>query len=333
MARAVISIVGLGLVGASLGLAIRKAKPEIEVLGHDLNANAAKQALKLGAIEKSEWNLINACEKANLLVLATPAMAIKEIFQLTAPYLPEGQVITDTAGSKAQVMQWADELLPAHVAFVGGDPMVGANGNDFTPHADLFQGTTYCLSSGTATPNNAIQLVVGLVELVGATPYFVDPSEHDSFVAMTDHLSFMVSTAMLRMAVAQGEPSRIPADIHHLIGATFRRATGFSSDDPQTFRDLCLTNRDAIARRLDEMSASLADLGAVVREGDSQKLDALFNGIYVTRQVASRPYHDPDQEAQSAAIRMPGAFGIGDLLGIHPRKAPDKGKEANGRRK
>src|SRR5437763_350299 len=100
MARARITIVGLGLVGASMGLAIRKAKPEIEVVGHDSNNEATKQALKLGAIEKSDWNLISACESADLLILAVPALAVKNIMQVAGAYLQKVHVVTDTAGSK-----------------------------------------------------------------------------------------------------------------------------------------------------------------------------------------------------------------------------------------
>ncbi|MEP7198239.1 MAG: prephenate dehydrogenase/arogenate dehydrogenase family protein, partial [Chloroflexota bacterium] len=199
MARPRIVIIGLGLVGASMGLAIRKAKPEIEVVGHDASNDATKQALKLGAIEKSEWNLLNACESADVLILAVPALAVKEIMQLAGAYLQKAQVVTDTAGSKSDVMQFAKKLLPDHVAFVGGDPMVGSADAQATPRADLFQGVTYCLCPTPTAPPEAIQIVVGLVELLGATPYFVDPLEHDGLIGVADHLSFVLSAALLRM--------------------------------------------------------------------------------------------------------------------------------------
>lgn len=312
MARARVTIVGLGLVGASMGLAIRKARPEVEVVGHDSSADATRRAQKLGAIEKSEWNLINACERADVLVLATPAQAVREIMKVAGPYMQNVRVVTDTAGSKHQVLAWANELLPG-VPFVGGDPMVGSLDGAATPRADLFQDVTYCLCPTTSTAHEAVNLVVGFVELLGARPFFVDPAEHDGLVGVADHLSFVLSTALLRMVSAE-VPSRIPADLHRVIGPTFRRAAAYSSEDPQTYRDLCLTNRDAILRSIGALRLSLDELSALVQEGDEKKLQALFADSYTTREAASRTYRDPDQEAQSEAIRGPNAFGIGDLL-------------------
>jgi prephenate dehydrogenase len=334
MARARISIIGLGLVGASLGLAIRQAKPELEVVGHDASNDATKQALKLGAIEKSEWNLINACATADLLILATPALAIKEIFELTKDDLKDGVVVTDTAGSKGEVMRWAQQILPSHVSFVGGDPLVGVVDGNAAPRADLFKGQTYCISPAPTTPNEAVQLVVGLVDMIGATAYFMDPVEHDGYVGAADHLPFVLSAALLRMMAASdkntGKPDvRLVADMHRLIGPTFRRSASFSSEDPKTYRDLCLTNRDSIVRWIGEMRDGLDELSAMVQEGDSKKLGALFEDVYVLRQAASRPYLDPDQESQSTAIRTPGAFGIGELLGLRRRVPPEKDKGAD----
>ena len=329
MARARISIIGLGLVGASMGLAIRKAKPEIEVVGHDSNGEATKQALKLGAIEKSEWNLISACESADVLVIATPALAIKEVFQKAGPYMQKVQVVTDTAGSKADVLRWAQELLP-QIAFVGGDPMVGPLDDKATPRADLFQGVTYCLTPSPTTPREAVQLVVGLVELLGAQVYFMDPHEHDGYIGVADHLSFMLSAALLRMVAEKGAPVRVPADVHRLIGPTFRRTAGFSSEDPKTFRDLCLTNRDSIVRWIGVLRNSLDELSALVQEGDTKKLESLFNDAYVTRQIVNKPYVDPDREAQSDAVRAGGSLSFGDLfLG---RRLTDKTKPGDGKK-
>ena len=313
MTRARVTIVGLGLVGASIGLAVRKSRPEVEVVGHDASNDATRRAQKLGAIEKSEWNLINACERADVLVLATPAQAVREIMKVAGPYMQNVRVVTDTAGSKQQVLAWADELLPG-VPFVGGDPMVGSLDGASAPRADLFQGVTYCLCPSTSTSHEAVNLVVGFTELLGAQPFFVDPAEHDGLVSVADHLSFVLSTALLRMVAAGNAPSKITADLHRMLGPTFRRTSAYSSEDPKTYRDLCLTNRDAIVRSIGELRVSLDELSALVQEGDEKKLETLFNDSYTTREAASRTYRDPDQEAQSDAMRGPNAFGLTDLL-------------------
>jgi prephenate dehydrogenase len=331
MARARISIIGLGLVGASIGLALRREKPQLEVVGHDISSDAAKQALKLGAIEKAEWNLLNACETADMLIFATPALAIKETFEILRKkdaQLKEGLIITDTASTKADVLRWAERLLPKHVYFVGGDPMVGRDGATAGPSADLFKGATYCLIPSPATPSDAIQRVQGLVELLGATAYFIDPLEHDGYAGFADHLPFLVSTALLRMAAAkQKEPTtRAEPAMHRMVGATFRRAVEFASDDPNTYRDVCLTNRESLVRWLGVMREQLDELSALVQEGDEKKLGDLFDQAYLLRRMINKPYIDADLEAQSNTIRNATGFGIGDLFGFRQRKPPEPKK-------
>ncbi len=326
MARARISIIGLGLVGTSMGLALRAARPEIEVVGHDSSSDAAKQALKLGAIEKSEWNLINACETADVLIIATPVTAVKDIMKTAGPYLQKTQVVTDTAGSKAEVMAWARELLPAHVPFVGGDPIVGPLDVKATPSAKLFQGATYCLTPAPGAPDEAVRLVVGLVELLGATAYFVDPHEHDGYAGATDHLPAMLSVALLRMVAEKGAPIKVKGDMHRMIGPTFRRAANFSSEDPRTYSDLCITNKDGISRWIGMLQDGLAELDAMVQEGDAKKLKDLFGDAYVTRAVVSQPFVDSDQAAQSDVMRQSGTFSFQEMfLG---RRLSDRAKQS-----
>jgi prephenate dehydrogenase len=331
MTRARISIIGLGLVGTSLGLALRRDKPQLEVVGHDINTDAAKQALKLGAIEKSEWNLLNACETADLLIFATPALAIKETFEILQKkntQLKEGLIITDTASTKADVLRWAETMLPKQSYFVGGDPMVGREGVKAGPSADLFKGVTYCLCPTPSTPSEAVQRVQGLVELLGATAYFIDPHEHDGYAGFVDHLPFLLSTALLQMAAAKqkDQTTRAEPSMHRMVGATFRRVVEFSSEDPQTYRDACLTNRDTVVRWLGTLREQLDALSAVVQEGDAKKLGDLFDQAYSVQRAVSRPFVDTDLEAQSNTIRNTTGFGIGDLFGFRPRKPPEPKK-------
>lgn len=326
MAKPRITIVGTGLVGASIGLALRAARPELEIVGHDSNSDAVKQALKLGAIEKSEWNLISACESADVLVLATPVAAVKEILTVVGPYLQKTQVVTDTSGAKAEVMAWAKDLLPAHVPFVGGDPIVGPLDDKSTPSAKLFQGATYCLTPSPNAPDEAVRLVVGLVELLGATAYFVDPHEHDGYAGAADQLPAMLSLALLRMVATKGAPIKVKADMHRMIGPTFRRATSFSSTDLRTYRDLCLTNKEAISRWIGVLQEELAAIDALVQEGDPKKIEEMIGDGYVTRSVVSKPYVDNDQASQSDAVRQSGSFSFQEMfLG---RRLSDKTKQA-----
>lgn len=326
MARPRVTIIGTGFVGASIGLALRAARPELEVVGHDSSSDAVKQAQKSGAIEKAEWNLISACESADVLIIATPAAAVKEVFTVAGPYLQKAQVVTDTSGAKAQVMAWAKELLPEHVPFVGGDPVIGPQTWGAAPSAGLFKGATWCLTPGAHTPDEAVRLMVGLVELVGATAYFADAHEHDGFAGAADQLPAVVAIALLRMVAEKGAPLKVKPDMHRMMSATFQRAATFSSTDPRTYRDLCLMNKESISRWIGELQDQLSEIDAMIQAGDGKTIEDLVGDAYVTRSVVSRPYVDADQASQADNMRQTGSFSFQEMfLG---RRLNDKTKQA-----
>ena len=135
-----ITIVGTGCIGTSIGLALHQTKQPLFIVGHDKESGHASMAQRMKAIDKSEWNLISACEDADLVILAIPMVAIEETLKALAPHLKGGCVVTDTAGLKGQVIEWAEALLPATVNFVGGDPVVTSTGSGpAAASADLFR--------------------------------------------------------------------------------------------------------------------------------------------------------------------------------------------------
>jgi len=325
MAKPRVTIVGLGLIGGSLGLALKESSVELELVGHDARNEVARRAHKRGAIDKIDWNLVSACDRADLVLIATPALAVKEVLQHIGPELKEGCVVSDTAGSKAQVVQWADELLPPGVSFVGGDPMVGAEGSGIdAARADLFKDKVYCLTPAAKAEPGAVKLVAGLVGLLGARPFFLDAAEHDGLVAAIDHLPFAMSAALLNL-VAHTPSQR---ELRRMVGPTFHRATHLASTDPLTYRDLCLTNRDALLRWIDASRQSLAELRALIAEGNEKQLAAFFDDAFATREEWLKPVVDESDATASQALRDTSSFGLGSLFGIRPRREPTgKGQE------
>ncbi|MCK5123698.1 MAG: prephenate dehydrogenase, partial [Dehalococcoidia bacterium] len=119
-----VTIIGLGLIGGSIGLALRHGnKLGWEIVGYSRSQETAANALSSGAIERSEADLENAVKHASLVIIATPVLTVKEVFSQIAPHLSSGCTVTDTASTKAQVMEWAEEILPPKVDFIGGHPM------------------------------------------------------------------------------------------------------------------------------------------------------------------------------------------------------------------
>jgi prephenate dehydrogenase len=251
----------------------------------------ARKARKRGAVSKTEWNLISACEEADLSIIATPAMAIKETLTAIASYLKPGCLITDTASIKGPVMAWAKEILPETVNFVGGDPIISQGLSQETDatgslptgiegaRADLFQGGLYCLTPSPEAAPQAVQLATDLVHLLGARPFFLDPAEHDGLVAGVDHLPFVLSAALLGTTITS------PAwrEMRKLAGDAFQSATCFSSGDAATYRDACLTNGENIVRWIDACLARLKELREVVAAQEAEELEKIFEGAMSVR--------------------------------------------------
>lgn len=280
MEKAQVAIVGLGLVGTSLGLALQDVKTNFEIVGHDRELDVAKEAAKLGAVDRVEWNLINAVENADLIFLAIPVAGIRDTFQAIADDLKAGTLITDTASTKQQVMAWAEELLPDHASFVGGNPIIKRIGHgQADASADLFRGTAYCLVPATKADEESVRVLVQLISSLGAEPYFVGAAEHDGLMAGMAHLPFILSAAMVR-AMAQ---SRSERDLKRLAGQEFQGITQFPSTDPAVFSDVCLTNGDNIIRWIDRMIDELRDWRDILDNQDAEQLEELFIDILETR--------------------------------------------------
>ncbi|MFQ5855650.1 MAG: prephenate dehydrogenase [Anaerolineae bacterium] len=280
MEQAQVTIIGLGLIGTSLGLALQEVKTNFQIVGHDREFNVAKKAAKLGAVDRAEWNLISAVEDADLIFLAIPVTGIRDTLQAIANDLKQGALITDTASAKQQVMAWAEELLPDHVNFVGGDPIVKRIGRGQAgASADLFRGSPYCVAPARSADEESVRVLVQLISGLGAEPYFVDAAEHDGLVAGIAHLPIILSAAMVR-AVTQSAGEH---DLKRMAGQEFRSITEFPSGDPAIFSDVCLTNGDNIIRWIDRMIAELHDWRDIINSQDAEQLEELFIEVLETR--------------------------------------------------
>ncbi len=330
MSKPRITIVGLGFIGGSIGLALHQTEGDFEVVGHDRERGTANQAKKIGAVDKTDWNLISACEDADLIVVAIPVGDIKDTLEAIGPYLKPGCLITDTASIKSPVAEWAEEILPNEVNFVGGDPIVGdagTSGGIEAARADLFSGALYCLTPAAGAASDAVRLASDFVHLLGAQPYFLDPLEHDGLMAGIDHLPFVLSTALLGVTTE----SAAWREMRKLAGGAFENTTRFVSADPTTCRDACLVNRENIVRWIDACSDKLDELRETVLTGDAEELDRVFEEAMVARQRWLRARETGDWEGQSPEMpSMTGhisqLFGLG-MLGKRRRPEPTEGKK------
>ena len=315
-----ITIVGLGFIGGSIGLALHQAEVDFKIVGHDRVHGVARKAKKIGAVDKADWNLVSACEGADLIVIATSVGAIKDTLTAVGPYLKPGCLITDTASIKAQVIEWAEEILPKEVNFVGGDPIVGDVGTTAAgrpsegidaARADLFSGAIYCLTPSAGAAPDAVRVVSDFVRLLGAKPYFLDPLEHDGLVASVDHLPFVLSAALLGITTESASWQ----EMRKLAGGAFESATRFVSTDPTTYRDACLVNGPNIVHWIDTCSQKLGELRETILAGDAEELEQVFEETMIARQKWLRLREGGDWEEESSEIPTMTSF-MGQLLGL-----------------
>jgi prephenate dehydrogenase len=288
------AIIGLGLIGGSLGLALKAAKlTNVEIVGYDTDTIAAVDARRRGAVDKTEPTLQRATADAGLVILATPIIAVRQVMEEMASGLRENCVVTDTASTKALVMDWAGQLLPPSVSFVGGHPMAGKETAGIAnADAKLFAGKPYCIIPSPNATEGAARLVVGLVHLIGAQPLFIDAEEHDRYVAAVSHLPLVMSTALFTLARSSPAWPELAA----LASSGFRDVTRLASGDPELSHDICLTNREGILHWLDRMSEELCRYrGLLAEEGREEDLFKLFTqaqldrDTYMTAGPPSRP--------------------------------------------
>jgi prephenate dehydrogenase len=299
-----ITIVGIGQIGGSIGLALRQAEVASMVVGHDKDPNVNSQAKKKGAVDRTEWNLISACENSDLIILATPPSEMRQTMEAIGPDLRPGCVVMDTASIKVPVLAWAEEFLPENVHFVGGDPILGLQPPSQrgleAARADLFQGALFCLTPSASADPAAVKLVSDLTGILGAKPLFFDPAEHDGLMAAVDHLPIFLSLSLLDTLVHQ------PAwrELRKVAGAPFEAVTQLAATDPAVLIELLTSNRDNVVRSIDAFSASLAALRRSLAEGEteelSQRLDEAVEGWL-------RWHHDREtgQWEGAAAVEMP----------------------------
>jgi prephenate dehydrogenase len=260
-----IAIVGLGLIGGSIGLALKQAKwRRAEIIGYSRRRETASLAIKSGAVDRTELDCRKAVNGADIIIVATPVLAIRDIFKQIASELPDGALVTDTASTKVKIMQWAKELLPPQINFVGGHPMAGKEISSIkAAAADLFKGCTYCLTPLSGAKPTAIRTVKDIVKVVGAHPLIIAAEEHDRLVAGISHLPLLMSVALV---LATTKNKSWPKMLR-LASSGYRDLTRLASGNPEVSANICISNQTAIASWIDMFIEELQRLQKLITEG------------------------------------------------------------------
>jgi prephenate dehydrogenase len=308
-----IAIIGTGLIGGSIGLALKAAKlPELEIVGFDLERATATEARKRGAIDRSAGDLVDAVREAKMVIIATPPLAVGNVMQEISEHLVEGAVVTDTASTKVEIRRYAQEFLPDHVSFVGGHPMAGKESQGIK-HADaaLFKGATYCVIPSPQATEGAVKSVLGLVTVLDADALFIDAEEHDQYAAAISHMPLVASTALF--SLARNSPAW--GDIAPLAAGGFRDLTRLASGDPRMSHDICATNADAVVHWIDRFIEELRRYRELILS-DRKGLFKTYSEVQLQRDafvLGERPKRTADFEMPSTKDALSGML-LGGLV-------------------
>lgn len=271
-----ITVVGLGQIGSSIGLALKARDLGLRIVGHDKDPQAAKEAQRIGAVDDVKYNLPASIRDAKIVILALPFAAIRETFATIAPDLQDGTLVLDTAPSKATVAAWAKELLPQGRYYIGLTPAINPeylHGTEFgvkAARADLFDKGLVVVNAPTGTPGNVFNLVMELVGLFGAMPLLMDTAEADGIFAAIHMLPQLAASALLDTTA--DKPGWHEA--RKLAGRPYASVTSGVAyhDDVLSLRDSVLANRENVVRLLNNYITSLIHLRDEIDDQDSDAL-------------------------------------------------------------
>lgn len=281
-----VTIIGTGLIGGSLGLALKKRRLAGRIIGCD-RAPVLERAQDCGAIEGGTTNPADAVRGADLVVLATPVISILDLVGRLGPALLAKTLVTDVGSTKAEIVERAAKSFGRNASrrFLAGHPMAGKEhaGVEFAD-ADLFEGAAWLFTPLPGQNVHAGQCgeFIHCAEKMGARIAVLDPSDHDRFCAWISHLPQMMSTALAAMLVDEFGPDAPVLDIG---GRALREMTRISGSPYSMWRDIAITNQKNLAAALQELEQRLAH----IRENlDSRELAAEFERAHQLRKNLPR---------------------------------------------
>lgn len=263
-----LTIVGVGLIGGSIGLAAKRRGIAQRVLGAGRQQASLDRALAVGAIDEAFLDLAAAVHQADFVVFCTPVDRIVEQVAVLAPGCSAGTILTDAGSTKAAIVAGMEGRLPKGIFFVGSHPIAGSEkrGPDHA-NADLFYGRLTVVTPTPRTDPHAVERVTAFWKALGSQVRQMGPEEHDRALALTSHLPHLVASALA---------SVLPAELSPLAGTGFRDTTRVAAGDPELWTGIFLQNHKMMIEGIGEVQERLTEFKQALLAADRDKLDALL---------------------------------------------------------
>ncbi|RLL51955.1 prephenate dehydrogenase/arogenate dehydrogenase family protein [Mariprofundus sp. EBB-1] len=281
-------VIGTGLIGGSLSLALRKAALVERVTGVGRSRANLELAKELGIVDDWTHDIAEAVRGADMVVVAVPMSAYASVFKTMAPHLSATTIITDVGSTKQSAMIEARSYLSDSSRFVAGHPIAGTEQSGAgAAFAELFDGRLCILTPDADTRADAVQRVQEMWKVVGSRVMCMAPAEHDDFLAAVSHLPHLAAFALVNAVRKQGNEEHDPFEF---AAGGFRDFTRIASSSPQMWRDIALCNRDAVIRQVDALQDELNSLKDALRSDDGEQLLEHFSSAKQARDAWLNTY-------------------------------------------
>jgi prephenate dehydrogenase len=276
-----IVIFGVGLIGGSVALALKKAASTAQIIGVGRSTESLQTALDLGVIDVAGTNIAQAVTDADLILIATPVAQTHAILSTIKPHLAANTVITDAGSTKSDVLANASDVLGERAnQFVGGHPIAGAEKSGVSAaNADLFRNKNVILTPTPENSSEAISRVKTLWQVCGANISEMTAATHDSVFAAVSHLPHLLAFALVNDIASRPNAEQL----FSFAASGFRDFTRIAGSHPEMWRDISLANKTALLAELSAYQAELSQLKQLLEAEDGAGLQALFERASTAR--------------------------------------------------
>lgn len=291
-----VGIVGLGLIGGSIGLGLRRAGRAARVVGFDVDHTATLAALERGAIDAAAESLEDVGEGADLVLVATPVNLVPGVFERIAPYAGRNAVVTDVGSAKVVVVEAGERSFGER--FVGGHPMAGSEQHGIDA-ADprLFDDAWWILTPTSKTSSESYAFVAGVAADLGARSVALDPETHDALVARLSHLPQLAASALVEVAITAGDREALLG----LAAGGFRDVTRIAASNPDLWVAILRSNREAVLESLDSFGARLGRVASMI---SGQHWDELRAWLDRSRRARLELFAKPEYEGEPVGLTL-----------------------------
>lgn len=266
-----VALIGIGLIGSSLARVMRAENLAGEIIVATRREETLKRAIELGLCDRGTLDAGEAVRDADLVIVCTPMGSYATVGAQIAPFLKQGAIVSDVGSVKAPVFSTLAPALPDHVHLVPGHPVAGTehSGPD-AGFAELFKNRWTVLTPAEGTDADAVRKVTELWTRAGAMVEVMDAHHHDQVLAITSHLPHLIAYTIVGTATDLGDD--LKQEVIKFSASGFRDFTRIAASDPTMWRDVFLTNKDAVLEVLGRFDEDLTELKRAIRKGDGDKL-------------------------------------------------------------